>query len=69
MGLVSVISTRRRPGLWAWCLLFQRVDVHVYGPGVCVISTRRRPGLWVWCLLFQRVDVQVYGSGVCYFNA
>ena len=34
MGLVSVISTRRRPGLWAWCLLFQRVDVQVYGSGV-----------------------------------
>ena len=68
MGLVSVISTRRRPGLWVRCLLFQRVDVQVYGPGA-VISTRRRPGLWAWCLLFQRVDVHVYGSGVCYFNA
>ena len=53
MGRVSVISTRRRPGLWVRRLLFQRVDVHVYGR----------------CLLFQRVDVQVYGSGVCYFNA
>ena len=60
MGLVSVISTRRRPGLWAWCLLFQRVDVQVYGPGVCYFNA---------CLLFQRVDVQVYGPGVCYFNA
>ena len=38
MGQVSVISTRRRPGLWAWCLLFQRVDVQVYGPGVCYFN-------------------------------
>ena len=35
MGLVYVISTRRRPGLWVMCLLFQRVDVQVYGSGVC----------------------------------
>ena len=38
MGQVSVISTRRRPGLWVWCLLFLRVDVQVYGPGVCYFN-------------------------------
>ena len=59
MGLVSVISTRRRPGLWAWCLLIQRVDVQVYGSGVCYFNVD---------VDVQRV-VQVYGSGVCYFNA
>ena len=36
--LRSVISTRRRPCLWAWCLLFQRVDVQVCGPGVCYFN-------------------------------